>query len=95
MEIEKGTVRRISHLARIKIAEEEIKDIQLKLSRILSWVEQLDAVDTCDINPMTKVVDLELPWRQDKIFEGGNAEIVISNAPAKEKHLYIVPKVIE
>ena len=95
MDVDKKTVEQIARLARLKISEEELSALQNDLSGILSWVEQLDAVDTKSVDAMTKVVDLTLPERCDKVTEGNNAEAVTANAPLREEQFYVVPKVVE
>ena len=60
MQVDEATVRRIARLARIKITDAEAKGLVKELSGILNWVEQLDEVDTSAVEPMTRVVPIEL-----------------------------------
>lgn len=95
MEVDEGTVRRIARLARIKITDEEAKGLRKELSGILDWVEQLNEVDTGNVEPMTRVVPIQLKMRADQVTDGGVAEDIIKNAPVSDDHFFVVPKVVE
>jgi aspartyl-tRNA(Asn)/glutamyl-tRNA(Gln) amidotransferase subunit C len=95
MNVDETTVRRIARLARIKITDEEAKSLEKELSQILNWVEQLDEIDTKDVEPMTRVVAQELKKRKDEVTDGEIADDVIRNAPMADDHFYVVPKVVE
>lgn len=95
MEIDEATVKRVARLARIKITPEEAKGLEKELSGILEWVKQLDEVDTRNVEPMTRVVDMKLKMRRDEVKDGEIADQVIENAPEKNDHFYVVPKVVE
>ena len=81
MHVDETTVRRIARLARIKITDDEAKSLEGELSGILNWVEQLDEIDTTDVEPMTRVVAQELKKRPDKVTDGEIADDVVKNAP--------------
>ena len=95
MEVDEDTVHRIARLARIKVTDAEAKALEKELSGILDWVKQLDEVDIKGVEPMTRVTPMTLKKRQDKITEGGIADDVLANAPAREDHYFVVPKVVE
>lgn len=95
MQVDEATVRRIARLARIKITDAEAKGLEKELSGILDWVKQLDEVDTANVEPMTRVVPIALTQRQDKVTDGEIADAVMQNAPMKEDHFFVVPKVVE
>ena len=95
MEVDEDTVRRIARLARIKVTDAEAKALEKELSGILDWVKQLDEVDTSGVEPMTAVVSTSLKMREDRVTEGGIADAVVANAPAREDHFFVVPKVVE
>lgn len=95
MQVDSTTVKRIARLARIKITDEEAKGLEKELTGILQWVEQLDAVDTKNVEPMTRVVPIALKQRDDKVTDGEIADQVTANAPMTEDHFYVVPKVVE
>ena len=95
MRVDETTVLRIARLARIKISKDEAKGLEKELTGILNWVEQLNSVDTASIDPMTRVVPIELKKRTDVISDGDIADDVTKNAPLVEDHYYVVPKVVE
>jgi len=95
MQVDEATVRRIARLARIKITDAEAKGLKSELSGILNWVEQLDKVDTSLVEPLTRVVPIELKEREDKVTDGDIADDIVKNAPMVEDHYFVVPKVVE
>jgi len=95
MEVDQATVKRIARLARITVSEEEVGGLEQELTGILRWVEQLGEVDTSEVEPMTRVVPIELAKRKDIVNDGGIAADVTANAPLVEDHLFVVPKVVE
>jgi aspartyl-tRNA(Asn)/glutamyl-tRNA(Gln) amidotransferase subunit C len=95
MQVDEATVRKITRLARIKVTDEEAKALKRELSGILDWVKQLDEVDTQGIEPMTRVVAMLLKKRADVVSDGGIADDILANAPVREDHFFVVPKVVE
>ena len=95
MSLDKATVARIAHLARIHVPEQDLEPLAGELSTILDWVEQLAEVDTEGVAPMTSVVEIESRWRKDEVNDGDRAEDVLANAPEAEMGFYTVPKVME
>ena len=95
MRVDETTVLRIARLARIKISKDEAKGLEKELTGILNWVEQLNSVDTASVDPMTRVVPIELKKRTDVISDGDIADDVTKNAPLVEDHYFVVPKVVE
>jgi aspartyl-tRNA(Asn)/glutamyl-tRNA(Gln) amidotransferase subunit C len=95
VQVDEATVKRIARLARIRITEEEARGLEQELSGILAWVEQLDEVDTEGVEPMTRVVPIELKMRDDVVTDGEIADAVTRNAPMTDDHFYVVPKVVE
>jgi len=88
-------IKRIAHLARIEINEAEAQATLTKLSGILALIEQMQAVDTTGITPMSHSQDVVQRLRDDVITETNQRELLQSNAPAVAGGLYLVPKVIE
>ena len=95
MSVDRDTVRRVAHLARIAVAEGEVENLRGELNAILAFVEQLAEVDVAGIEPMTSVTPMTMKTRQDQVSEGGIADAIIANAPAHEHHFFVVPKVVE
>ncbi|HEX3939266.1 MAG TPA: Asp-tRNA(Asn)/Glu-tRNA(Gln) amidotransferase subunit GatC [Xanthobacteraceae bacterium] len=95
MSVDAATVRRVAHLARIAVAEDEVENLRGELNAILAFVEQLGEVDVAGVEPMTSVTPMAMKMREDKITDGGIADDIIANAPAHEHHFFLVPKVVE
>ena len=95
MAVDEATVRRIAKLARISVTDEEAKAYQGEISTILDWVEQLNEVDVEGVEPMTSVVETRMKMRDDVVTDGERPGEVTSNAPAKEDHFFLVPRVVE
>ncbi|PLX36814.1 MAG: Asp-tRNA(Asn)/Glu-tRNA(Gln) amidotransferase GatCAB subunit C [Hyphomicrobiales bacterium] len=95
MSVDTDTVKRVAHLARISITEEEAGKMTGELNAILGFVEQLDAVDVDGVEPMTSVVDTTMRKRVDGVTDGGYPERVTANAPESEDNFFVVPKVVE
>ncbi len=85
----------IAYLARIDVADDRLEALAEELSNIITWVEQLSEVDTEGVAPMSSVVEVKLPWREDKVTDGGYPDKALANAPDPAKGFYTVPKVIE
>ena len=95
MSLDTATVRRVASLARIRLDEGEVARMRDELNGILSWVEQLRAVDTEGVEPMSGGGDAALRLRADAVTDGGAAEAVLGNAPDREGAFFTVPKVVE
>jgi aspartyl-tRNA(Asn)/glutamyl-tRNA(Gln) amidotransferase subunit C len=95
MSVDAATVRRIAHLARIAVADEEVEHLQGELNAILAFVEQLSEVNVDGVEPMTSVTPMEMKKRVDVVTDGDKADDIVKNAPATEDHFFLVPKVVE
>ena len=95
MEILLTDVYRIADLARIEIQTDEAEAVLEQLSNIFNLIEQMQAVDTTNVEPMSHAQDMKLRLRQDVITEADQRELFQSIAPQVEAGLYLVPKVIE
>lgn len=95
MSVDTDTVRRVAHLARIKVGDEEAERLKGELNAILGFVEQLNEVDVSGVEPMTAAVDARLRRRADEVTDGGRPGKVLANAPEKDEGYFVVPKVVE
>jgi len=95
MSLDKATVARIATLARIKVPEADREALGHELSSIVAWVEQLAAVDTTGVAPMSSVAQMNLPLRADTVTDGNRVDDILRNAPAAAHGFFTVPKVIE
>jgi len=95
MSVDSTTVRRIAHLARIAVKDDEVEHLKDELNGILAFVEQLQEVDVAGVEPMTSVTPMAMKKREDVVSDGGIVEDILKNAPATEDHFFLVPKVVE
>jgi aspartyl-tRNA(Asn)/glutamyl-tRNA(Gln) amidotransferase subunit C len=95
MSVDLATVRRVAHLARIAVTDQEAERMTGELNAILGFVEQLGEVDVSGVEPMTSVTPMEMKKRVDAVTDGGKAADVVANAPATDENFFLVPKVIE
>jgi aspartyl-tRNA(Asn)/glutamyl-tRNA(Gln) amidotransferase subunit C len=95
MSVDAATVRRIAHLARVAVADDEVEHLRGEINAILSFVEQLSEVDVEGVEPMTSVTPMVMKKRHDVVTDGNDADAVLRNAPATEHNYFLVPKVVE
>jgi len=93
--VDLAAVRRIAHLARIAVRDDELEHLQGEINAILSFVEALGEVDVSGVEPMTSVIPMKLPMRDDVVTDGFIAAKVLANAPISEDGFFLVPKVVE
>lgn len=93
--IDRNTVEKIAHLARLKISEEQIPNYLKNFSNIIHFVEQINAADTTDVLPMSHPLHMNQPLRPDAITENNERTLYQDIAPSVESGLYLVPQVIE
>ena len=95
MSVDVNTVKRVAHLARIRVAQEDLEALRGELNAILGFVEQLNEVDITGVEPMTSVTPMAMKKREDRVTDGGCADDVLANAPARQDRYFLVPKVVE
>jgi aspartyl-tRNA(Asn)/glutamyl-tRNA(Gln) amidotransferase subunit C len=95
MALDNSDIKRIAHLARIEISDAEADKTLSKLAGILTLIEQMQAVDTTGIRPMSHSQDVVQRLRDDVVTATNQREAFQANATAVEGGLYLVPKVIE
>ena len=95
MSVDVSTVKRVAHLARIRVAEEDLEALRGELNAILGFVEQLNEVDITGVEPMTSVQPMAMKKREDRVTDGACGDEVLANAPARQDRYFLVPKVVE
>ena len=88
-------VQRVATLARLALSDSTAEQTRIKLNGILELIEQMQAVDTSGIEPMSHPQDLALRLRDDLVSEPDRRDAYQAVAPQTERGLYLVPKVIE
>lgn len=95
MSLDKATVAKIAHLARIKVPEENLDRLAGEINGILGWIEQLGEVNADGVAPMTSVIGHELRQRPDAVTDGQYPKKILANAPDSAADFFAVPKVVE
>ena len=95
MSLDPATVRRIARLARIRVTEDQVAPLQDQLNTIIGWIEQLNEVDIEGVAPLTGASHMAMRMREDIVTDGGQAELVLANAPDRAGMFFTVPKVVE
>ena len=95
MSVDLATVKRVAHLARIAVTDEDAKRMEGELNTILGFVEQLSEVDVEGVEPMTSVTPMAMKKRADVVTDGSKAADIVANAPESADNFFLVPKVVE
>lgn len=95
MVVNKKTIQRIAKLARINIPESKYEMYAKEISNIIEVIDQLQEVDTKDLDPVINVNNHGNPLREDKVTDGNCDDKVLANAPKSKFGYFLVPKVVE
>ena len=95
MKISEQDIKTVASLSRLKIREEEAQDVLFQLNKILTYVENLQALDTSHVEPTTYALPMQNVFRDDKVKPSLERELALSNAPLKEEGYFKVPRVLE
>lgn len=95
MSLTSSDVQRLATLARIELDADEAARTLDQLNAVFGLIEKLQAVDTTGVAPMTHARDLALRLREDQVTEPDRRTDYQAVAPAVERGLYLVPRVIE
>ncbi|GGC04095.1 Asp-tRNA(Asn)/Glu-tRNA(Gln) amidotransferase subunit GatC [Dyadobacter sediminis] len=95
MKIDQESLKKIANLARLEIKPEEESAILASMDSVLTWMEQLNQVNTDGVEPLTHMMDEVNNWREDVSVNSLSREEALSNAPSKNSTHIMVPKVIE
>ncbi len=95
MSIDNATVTKIASLAHIRVEEDEKAKYAAQIGGIMKWIEQLEAVNTDGVEPLSSVTDITLRAREDVINDGGIQADILANAPESTAGFFVVPKIVE
>ena len=95
MAIDNETVKRIAFLSRLKIEDNKVEPTKNEFNKILTWIEELNEINTDDVEPLISVNNIPLRLRDDEVTDGNQPQAVLENAPAAEYGYFAVPKVVE
>jgi len=92
--VDREWVEKIALLSRLKLTEEEVELFSRQLSDILSFVQQLEELDTSNVEPYIQNIG-ETPMREDTAGESLTREEALMNAPERENGFFVVPRIVE
>ena len=95
MSIDTDTARKVAHLARIRVGEDDWPALAGEFNTILGFIEHLQEVDVDGVEPMVSVTPMRLKRREDVVTDGNQQAKVLSNAPDAREGFFAVPKVVE
>ena len=95
MKVTENDVKVVASLSRLNISSEESVEVITQLDKFLTYVENLQAIDTTKIEPTTYAVPMQNVFRADIIKPSLARELALSNAPLKEEGYFKVPRVLE
>ena len=95
MKINKATLQKIGHLARLEIDEKDVPKMVEDMSKMISFVEKLNEVDTEGVEPLTTMSHEINTLRDDEVKDQLTKQEVLKNAPQKDANFFRVPKVLE
>ncbi len=88
-------IAKIAHLARLDVPAHEQAQVAGEVTRILTWIEQLNEVDVSYVAPLANPHDLPLRLREDRVTENGDVRAILSNAPEQAADFFSVPRAVE
>ncbi len=94
-ELSREEIQRVAVLARLKLTEAEVDSLASELAQILGHMEQLNELDTDDVEPMVHAIELQNVFRPDEIRESLPREDALSNAPKSDGRYFQVPQILE
>ena len=92
--IDRAQVQKVAHLARLELTSEEQEQFTTQLSGILEYVEQLNELDTTDVTPTTRAIDVENITRPDEVRPYVEREALLEQAPTREDDFFQVPQIM-
>ena len=95
MSISDEQVAHVAKLAKLALNPAEVPDISAKLSGVLNLIDQMQSIDTQGVVPLINPLDRTQVLRADAVTESNQRDKLQANAPAAEKGLFLVPKVID
>jgi aspartyl-tRNA(Asn)/glutamyl-tRNA(Gln) amidotransferase subunit C len=95
VKITRDQIRHVALLARLTLTPVEEEQLATTLDQILEHMDQLNRLDTGDVEPTAHIVAVDTPWREDVVTNAPDTDALLANAPARDDDLFLVPKIIE
>lgn len=94
MKIDRTQVEHVATLARLKVTDQDIERLTDQINGILTYMEQLNELDTTGIEPMAHALNLKTPFRDDQVKASIDPDEALANAPDREDLFFRVPRII-
>ncbi len=94
MSLSKEEVKKVANLARLEITPEEESSFATQLSSILDYFEQIGELNTDNVEPMTRAIEVYNITREDKQVSNLDRENILNSAPEREEDFFRVPKIM-
>ena len=95
MSLDKEKIKYVAKLARISVNEAKVDSLTKDLNSIFKFIEQLNELDTSNVEPLTSILNESLRTRKDLINDGKIRDKILQNSPKKNDEFFVVPKVVE
>lgn len=95
MIIDKQTIYKVADLARIAVKEDEVEALIPDMNKILTFMEQLNELDTTGVEPLVYMNTEENVWREDEVKQEISTADGLKNAALHNESFFLVPKIIE
>ncbi len=95
MKLDKETVEKVAHLARLEVSEEEKERFAHQVSDILEHAEKLNELDTENVEPMAHALPINNVFRKDRVRESLDPKDALANAPEKDQNMFKVPQIVD
>ena len=94
IKITKNEVKKVAHLARLELNEDEINKHAEQLEKILEYIKQLEKIDTHDVPCTTRAIEVINVFRKDEKKNYDSTEELLELGPSKEDKYFKVPKIL-
>jgi len=94
MSLSKADVEKVAVLARLKLTDDELETMTRQLDHVIQYVQQLEELDTGDVQPMAHAADLANVFADDVLRPSLSREAALANAPKRDDECYLVPAVL-
>ena len=95
MSLDKEKIKHVAKLARISVDEAKVNSLTKDLNSIFKFIEQLNELNTDEVEPLTSISETTMRLRKDKITSKNIREDILKNSPKDNKDYFVVPKVVE
>ncbi len=93
--IDDETIEYVGILAKLELSDEEKDRAKQDMTKMLDYIDQLNELDTTEVEPMSHIFQVENVFREDEVTNGDMREAVLANAPEEKDGMFVVPQTFE